>query len=171
MKKLSVPSYVAIDTFDVCVGEINDVATKQIFVSSRAAIQLANVSFDTATVASNWASLPRVQRGKPETVIAGSLSKKQLMDLYTSYMVGATGPSRDIYDKLLTAAGGLCPFCGGLGHAWTLDHYLPKANFPAYSVHPSNLVPCCRDCNSGKNASFGRSVNEQSLHPYLEPDS
>ncbi|TPJ42888.1 HNH endonuclease signature motif containing protein [Mesorhizobium sp. B2-7-1] len=60
----------------------------------------------------------------------------------------------------------MCPFCGGLGHTWTLDHYLPKANFPAYSVNPSNLVPCCRDCNSGKNASFGAELHEQTLHPY-----
>lgn len=83
-------------------------------------------------------------------------------------MVAAPGPSRDIYDDILVAAGGLCPFCGGLGQVHTLDHYLPKANFPLYSILPANLVPCCRDCNTGKSNTFGAQLHEQTLHPYLD---
>jgi 5-methylcytosine-specific restriction endonuclease McrA len=168
VRKMDVPAYDALSTYDTCVGAIDDLATRAPYTTNRVSIQQANSSFDTASLTAAWAGLPRAAFGNPDALIAGALSKKQLMSLYTNYMVGTTGPSREIYDKLLTAAGGLCPFCGGLGHTRTLDHYLPKAYFPAYSVHPSNLVPCCRDCNSGKNASFAIHAHEQTLHPYLD---
>ena len=168
MRKMKLPPYGALESYDTCVDAIGDGTLRGHFVASRANIEQANTAFNDATQTVTWCNLPRVPHGNPDVLIAGTLTKKNLMDLYTSYMVGTTGPSRDIYDALLTAAGGLCPFCGGLGHAWTLDHYLPKANFPAFSVHPGNLVPCCRDCNSGKNASFGAHSHEQALHPYLD---
>lgn len=165
---MNVPPHDALATFDACVNAIGNLPLRALHIANRPHIQLANANFDAASQISVWTGLPRVPRGNPGVLIAGGLSKQHLMNLYTDYMVGTTGPSRDIYDDLLTAAGGSCPFCGGLGHAWTLDHYLPKANFPAYSVHPNNLVPCCRDCNSGKNASFGHHAHDQALHPYLD---
>lgn len=42
-----------------------------------------------------------------------------------------------------------CPFCG-IGETSTLDHYLPKEQYPEYSVFPSNLVPSCAVCNTLK---------------------
>lgn len=42
-----------------------------------------------------------------------------------------------------------CPFCG-IGESSTLDHYLPKEQYPEYSVFPPNLVPCCSPCNTCK---------------------
>lgn len=168
MRKMDVPPYDAITTYDTCVNAICDPTLRAHYSSNRGSIQQGNAIFEAATQDADWARLPRALRGNPNALIAGTLSKQQLVDLYTHYMVSATGPSRDIYDNLLTAAGGWCPFCGGLGQASTLDHYLPKANFPTYSVHPNNLVPCCRDCNSGKNTSFGPGTHKQTLHPYLD---
>lgn len=40
-----------------------------------------------------------------------------------------------------------CPFCG-LGEPTTLDHYLPKEDFPEFSVYAKNLIPICGVCNS-----------------------
>lgn len=40
-----------------------------------------------------------------------------------------------------------CPFCG-LGEPTTLDHYLPKEDFPEFSVYTKNLIPVCGVCNS-----------------------
>ncbi len=165
---MNTPPYDAIATFDSCVDAVADIALRAHYSANRASIEQANVNFAAASQIANWIGLPRAQHGKPHVLIAGTLSKLQLMNLYTDYMVKTTGPSRDIYDNLLTAAGGLCPLCGGLGQARTLDHYLPKAIFPAYSVHPRNLVPCCRDCNTGRNASFGVGFHEQTLHPYFD---
>lgn len=33
---------------------------------------------------------------------------------------------------------------------------------------PSNLIPCCRDCNSDKSNAFAGSKGEQPLHPYFD---
>lgn len=165
---MNLPQHAPLATYDACVDAINDNTLRSLFQSNRNSIQQANTAFDSASQIAAWSGLPRVPNGNPDALVVGALTKRNLMDLYTNFMVGTTGSSRSIYDDLLTAAGGLCPFCGDLGHAKTLDHYLPKANFPSFSVHPSNLVPCCRDCNSGKNASFGVSINEQTLHPYLD---
>lgn len=40
-----------------------------------------------------------------------------------------------------------CPYCG-ITYPHTHDHYLPKSEYPEYSVHANNLVPCCSKCNS-----------------------
>ena len=42
-----------------------------------------------------------------------------------------------------------CPFCG-ISESSTLDHYLPKEQFPEFSVYPKNLVPSCAVCNTRK---------------------
>ncbi|TAJ74910.1 MAG: HNH endonuclease [Sphingobium sp.] len=168
MKKMTAPLHDPLATYDACVAAIGDFALRSIFSASRASIHEANVAFDAASQHAGWCALPRVPNGNPDVQVAGALTKRHLMDLYSDRMVGTTGPSRDIYDALMAAAGGFCPFCGELGQVRTLDHYLPKANFPRHSVLPKNLVPCCRDCNTGKNAAFGAQAHEQALHPYLD---
>lgn len=168
MKRLNVPAFDALETFDACVSTINDVAIRNHFQANRDNVQIDNMAFDASSLDRSWCNLPRVPNGNPGVLISGGLSKAQLTELYNRYMVASRGASRDIYDNIITAARGHCPFCGGLGYAGTIDHYLPKANFPVYAVHPLNLVPCCRDCNSSKNASFGTLPGEQVLHPYLD---
>lgn len=42
-----------------------------------------------------------------------------------------------------------CPFCG-ISESSTLDHYLPKEQYPEFSIFPKNLVPSCAVCNTRK---------------------
>lgn len=42
-----------------------------------------------------------------------------------------------------------CPFCG-ISESSTVDHYLPKEQYPEFSVFPNNLVPSCAVCNTRK---------------------
>lgn len=49
---------------------------------------------------------------------------------------------------------GVCPACDGSwmertssGIKGSIDHFLPRAKYPALSVHPSNLIPVCEACN------------------------
>jgi len=44
---------------------------------------------------------------------------------------------------------GTCQYCC-IGKPNTMDHYLPKAIFPEFSVYALNLVPCCAECNGAK---------------------
>ena len=42
-----------------------------------------------------------------------------------------------------------CPFCG-ISESSSLDHYLPKEEYPEFAVFPPNLLPCCVPCNTRK---------------------
>lgn len=101
-------------------------------------------------------------------IVVGSVTKQELKDVYTQHMVGLTKPARRIYDELIEAApNGKCPSCG-FGQASTLDHYLPKTKFPCLSVLPLNLVPACKDCNTGKSTSLAVIAERQTIHPYYD---
>lgn len=103
-----------------------------------------------------------------DDIILGNVTKKELTETYSSYMVGKGKSARVIYDFLLSQSPlGKCPFCG-FGHATTLDHYLPKAKYPQFSVLPFNLVPSCKDCNTGKRTAIATTAKDQSLHPYFD---
>ncbi|GAF53257.1 HNH endonuclease [Psychrobacter sp. JCM 18900] len=104
-----------------------------------------------------------------EEIALGQVTKKELINVYSSHMVGKEKPARKAYYDLLLsrAPSGKCPFCG-FGQVWTLDHYLPKTTYPQLSVVPSNLVPSCRDCNTGKSTFIATTENTQSLHPYFD---
>ncbi|UQA72236.1 hypothetical protein [Stenotrophomonas maltophilia] len=61
----------------------------------------------------------------------------------------------------------VCPMCGSF-HSGTLDHYLPKGDYPAFSIFSANLVPACM-CNSKRgNILLGEDEGERVLHPYFD---
>jgi len=168
MKKLAVPQYSALDVYEACLSEPRVAGNLQKYRDNQPQIVAAIEAYGAASQAYVWCGLPRVPRGNENQIIAGTLSKKDMTDLYSIAMVQSSGPARVVYDSIMVGANGRCPFCGGIGQTATLDHFLPKANFPLYSVLPSNLVPCCRDCNTGKSSSFSAVVGEQPLHPYFD---
>lgn len=44
----------------------------------------------------------------------------------------------------------MCPLCGQKV-VEDLDHYIPRAKMPEYSVHLLNLIPTCHECNDDKD--------------------
>lgn len=61
----------------------------------------------------------------------------------------------------------VCPMCGST-HSGTLDHFLPKEDYPQYAVYSKNLVPAC-SCNSRRGRLLtGESAEERLLHPYFD---
>lgn len=106
-----------------------------------------------------------------DPLVLGQFRKSELLKLYSTYFVDQDKPGRAIYNALMAAANEKCPFCGGIGRPRNLDHYLPKAHYPQFSVLPVNLVPSCRDCNmDGKGEHFATDEAQQVLHPYLDND-
>lgn len=72
-----------------------------------------------------------------------------------------------IKDYRRTVSPTVCPMCGGFGNG-TLDHYLPKSDYPEYAFFSKNLVPAC-NCNSlRKNAVKGAAVPARAIHPYFD---
>jgi len=62
-----------------------------------------------------------------------------------------------------------CPMCGESGTPGTLDHYLPKSQFPEFSILLCNLVPACGACQSSKDAEYETSAGEKRfINPYFD---
>lgn len=63
----------------------------------------------------------------------------------------------------------LCPYCL-VDTPATYDHYLPKEEYPEFSVLSNNLIMACAECNQKKN-DYWKYDNNQSraiLHFYLD---
>jgi len=99
---------------------------------------------------------------------SSEVTTDELKATYTSRMVPAGSPGREIYDELkLSAPDGLCPSCGQRP-ASQLDHILPKSSYPLVAVCPNNLVPACGECNHTKLAGIAQSPDDVPIHPYYD---
>ncbi|WP_455291660.1 HNH endonuclease [Vibrio parahaemolyticus] len=173
MLKLTRPACAYIDALALCrdgitgnrglLQKVND-ATPDL----EAQAQLYEASGATGEL---YTIQPLQIQNEDDPVVVGKLKKSDLIKLYGSYVVGKKKPARAVYDALMLAADEKCPFCGGIGRPRNLDHYLPKAHFPQFSIVPVNLVPSCRDCNmDGKGEDFATAEAEQVIQPYLDDD-
>jgi hypothetical protein len=60
-----------------------------------------------------------------------------------------------------------CPMCGSFS-CFTLDHLLPRASYPEFSIFSKNLVPAC-DCNNLRSNNVrGVSPEQRLFHPYYD---
>ena len=167
MRAITKPTY---DTKLVYETAINSIKSNELKTRLNSVVNfLVSAAIDyekNATGASLYNIQPDNQDDEEYVLI--DVKKKELLDLYSQHMVGLNKPARKIYDELLGAAtNGKCPSCG-FGQASTLDHYLPKTKFPFFSMLPLNLVPACKDCNTGKNAKFAVTGEQQPIHPYYD---
>lgn len=60
-----------------------------------------------------------------------------------------------------------CPFCGNPQAPDTLDHFLPKEDWPEYAIFANNLVPQCRACAPIKHRRYYCATHRRAmfLHP------
>jgi hypothetical protein len=87
---------------------------------------------------------------------------------YYNYRILQRPNGRGFYDEVfLSSPNNICPYCT-INAVKTIDHFLPKAEYPSYSITPSNLVPSCRDCNLDKKVIYPTSSNDQTFHPYFD---
>jgi hypothetical protein len=94
------------------------------------------------------------------------VSPGDLADLYDRVLVN--GRERSVYNRIRGSSRfGRCALCAQRD-VKTLDHHLPKAIFPEFSVLPMNLVPSCFECNGAKDVHVPRRFSEQTFHPYFD---
>lgn len=168
MRKLPHPSISCLDSYNICIGGISDISKRGHYEACVFNFLAASAIYYHRAKLGKLYTLKPLQSNKENQVITGELTKDDLTYLYEYYMVNSSKAARNlIYNKLL-ASSPKCPFCGEIGHSTTLDHYLPKAFFPIFSVLPVNLIPSCKDCNLGKGASFTQEKEKQILHPYFD---
>jgi 5-methylcytosine-specific restriction endonuclease McrA len=156
--------------YQTCIDSIADEDLRQRLNALTQDIGAHAGDYQRRATAKKLYTIPSNDCGNDDIVL-GAVTKKELKDVYSSHMVSKSKPARVIYDLLLSRAPlGKCPFCG-VGQASTLDHYLPKAKYPQLSVVPFNLVPSCKDCNTGKSAGVATTEETQCLHPYFDGQS
>lgn len=88
-----------------------------------------------------------------------TIEQRLLINVYDKRLVQGMG--RDYYNDIIISST-ICPFCT-IGEVHTVDHFLPKADYPRLSVLPINLIPACSYCNSQK----GGAIN-LFFHPYFD---
>lgn len=59
-----------------------------------------------------------------------------------------------------------CQYCT-INSVNTLDHIIPKDDYPEFAIHPKNLVPACSQCNSHKSERWITNGVFECLNPYL----
>lgn len=107
----------------------------------------------------------RIRAARPEVLLAyrryieaapevgalprANLTNRQERALRHAYSV-ETSPMAALRSSILNRTSVVrCPFCG-ISESSSLDHYLPKEEYPEFSVFPPNLLPCCVPCNTRK---------------------
>lgn len=173
MMRLSEPHYSFEQSLDECSAGItgND-ALRQKLDSSKNDLITGGLDYSAAAMTGELYTIKPIDNAKNEDpIVIQELTKSELVKLYGQYFVPKKKPARKIYESLLNAAKEKCPYCGGIGKPRNLDHYLPEAQFPQFSLLPRNLVPACRDCNmDGNPVLFATTAEDQIIQPYLDDD-
>lgn len=106
----------------------------------------------------------RNTHGSPECIANSPVQfiaqKTKLIGMYESGLHTCGDIKDEIYfNGLLT-----CPYCGNIGTPDTIDHYLPKADYPEFSIFSDNLVPSCFHCNNNRK---DKPNIKETMHPYF----
>jgi len=170
MRRLNLPGFTSLQSYNLCLASVLDLNLKERLTRASDFIESASSIYINRAMVGNIYSIPPLTHQRDEDpIVIADIRKSELLKLYRYHMVDRQ-PGRGLYDVILVAANEKCPFCGGIGRPKSLDHFLPKANYPQYAVLPQNLVPCCRDCNTEKSNALANVEDEQSIHPYFDDD-
>ncbi|MGV0920881.1 HNH endonuclease [Empedobacter falsenii] len=94
-------------------------------------------------------------------------SKVDLIKLYKSNNSILVKLKNSITTVLDNRAMNTCQYCT-IAPISSLDHILPKDEFPEFSVNPKNLIPSCSTCNSHKNEYWRVDNNTIFLNLYTD---
>lgn len=171
MKKLQPHNITFGDMLEKCSEGMEQVHVKANFVAHFPTFVSKETQYLGLSLAGNLFQYPKTTPLTDGTQVVGNLTKRKLVNLYENNLRNKDKPARRLYDELLISSGERCPFCGDIGQTKNLDHFLPKAHFPEFSIMPLNLVPSCRDCNMGeKGQNYATTEEEQAIHPYVDKD-
>ena len=162
MRKVARPTDPAMGVFLTCISKIRNEDLK-----SRLTSVATNIA-DAETAFENAAAVARLHTLHTHSDVGGRVSGQEMSDVYDLRMAKQETPGRPFYDKLIAAVThSRCPLCAQRVVS-TLDHHLPKSQFPALAVCPINLIPACADCNKLKLDVVPDVAEEQTLHPYFD---
>ncbi len=162
MWMLDKPQFDAESTYLTCISRVRNRELKKRLESVKKDIIKASEEYDTA------ADNIYLHKIESSDTIRGQVSVDDMKRVYNQRMVSKKSPGREIYDEIILAPiNGICPFCGHR-YVSTLDHYLPKAHYPALTVAPLNLIPACFECNKLKSDNIPEQPENLVIHPYYD---
>lgn len=173
MIKLSPPVLDVGTVYSQCISKVRNQALKARLSSIQQKVIEASATYLELKNNSRLFEFEQLADIETQVVVEGVVTDcvvttSEMETTYTRRMVPSSSPGRDIYDYLKSLTpDGKCPLCAHRV-ATTLDHYLPKAQYPILAVTPINLVPACTDCNKKKLAVFPTSASDETLHPYFD---
>lgn len=172
MRRLEDPPFSGEATLEKCIEGIGRQTYKDRVVADLQSFMAFEQQYRERAGNEALYTLPPVHHDRDDDpVVFNNFKKSELVRLYEYYLRNTEKPGREIYEALMLHADEQCPFCGGIGRPRNLDHYLPKAHFPQFSIIPINLIPACQECNMGaKGAAYAIDASEQVLHPFLDRD-
>lgn len=162
MWSISPPKVSAEEAFSKCISRVRDESLAQRLSSAKPSIVESAHRYDHA------ARNKKLHEISTSQIVPPDITVDEMRKVYSQRMVKDDAPGRYIYDKIIASApGGKCPLCMQR-FVSTLDHHLPKTQYPALAVTPLNLVPACFDCNKAKHDAVPLSEEEVPLHPYYD---
>ena len=106
------------------------------------------------------------QNGNPFNLTKMVMSDELKVGLIANY----NSPPKELkfIESLRNTIDDICAMCGSR-FPWSLDHILPKDDYPEWAVFSKNLVPACR-CNitRGKALLGNHQAQARVLHPYFD---
>lgn len=162
MKSIKKPELTIEEILNACISNLTNEEVKNALIENIGILKKYDEIFEEKVLSFE---LYKIEQ---DIEINDTANATVLKKLYTDKLSKKGHVAREIYDKILfTAPKEKCPYCN---HriADTLDHYLPKSNYPIYSISPINLLPACTQCNKGKTNSIPTNSAEQTLHPYFD---
>lgn len=105
----------------------------------------------------------------PQTTLPDQMEASELYAVYDEKFAkkGTAGRKRYYNQIKKQVKGKVCPVCGEKGRI-TLDHYLPKNEYPTLCVMPDNLLPICMDCNGAKGIKSALRGHGVPVHLYYD---
>lgn len=162
MRRLPRPAQQVRDVFTLCIRSVRNQGL------ARRLREIAPEIIDGEALYIQKAEEETLHTFPRSPLVGGRVTADEMSDVYTGRFVPKRCDAREIYDQLISAAPhGRCPICG-VGPVSTLDHHLPKAEYPVLSVTPTNLVPACYWCQTSKMKGYPTTAAEQTIHPYFD---
>lgn len=140
------------EVFNACCRSIRDTALKGRVESNYTKVLNDSVNYSIAGLSGSLRNLnPSMHRPM------GSATSDDFEWLYETRLVKCK-EGRPFYKGLRDGNNERCALCN-VRPATTLDHHLPKSEFPVLSVTPDNLLPACDTCNRIKLADMTPTLN------------
>lgn len=158
MFRIPLPRYDAETIFTNCIDRTEDPELVETLTAERARVIKRCAMY---AVHAKDMTLFEIEPEPPVHLI-----REDLAEIYDRVVVG--GGERHVFLGIKAAAPyNRCPLCAHRDVA-SLDHYLPRENYPEFAVLPMNLVPSCSGCNGEKRSFIPNVAEEQLYHPYFD---